>query len=1226
MIHSLALPPRAFALPSMVRLALGGAVAAATLHAAPQELPRVPASIQGTGLFGENQQLDPFELPYTGEYPALYTERNDSASFNVEVMRGMVVSADGRTLYAINSYASSILRFDIPSGPPWPIFEQIQPTHVWPTLVDPVAIAWAPDGDLLVLGQGTHGLARHSITTGEMVSLFTADGFDEPADLVVDGALGQAYVSCMGSDSVFRLDVTERVTTEIERYESQAGRTGYPFQVKRPRFLHWQPGAGGQPGALYVAPFLSGNNTFVLGGTDGSGTTGDKIIDGYGPSVLAEQGVQGLPDVDLFRITPATGQIDPIFRRVAHLMTGHGLDPVSGNYWMLGVEAGNARFATEPVLKGIFARNVATAQSLPIRGLPHEVHPDQIWDLDEPVGGQYDPIRSVPFPYAIEFAGPDGMVAVASSTLPRVALMDAAGSKLGTLRWDGSDGQVVRDLAFIEEGLLIYCQQSSNIMLWPIASSESWSVAPVVHFQLLSDPTPEQIQQGRGLFYDASLSQDARTTCATCHPGGESDVLAWNLSEINTDFKDPMVTQTLKGLRETFPYHWRGERRLHDFNAAFVGLLGGDQPLSGDGGGGPEMGDLDAFEAFLFSLRPSANPHATLDRTMPKTLEVESMGKTGQVWAAAQHFAGFNCNQCHMLPTGGVGSLQPDNFTSAYSDVAHAANIETIQLSNFIAHREQFMRSVRVEDPNGGPGDLLVTRPQLGAGVLHNGAFPSFAHFIEARFADVFMPLWAGRQTPETFDQAGANGAAFVRVLDTGTPPAAHWGAVLDAEAPGDTLQQIQSILLRQAKGSDPWVELVVRGYSPVDLANPGPLSFYSWLYEPAIDRFVPDVAPTAPNYPGLRQLRDFAQFNLHPTMRHHFLFVPLGKGDRLGRDWDGDHVINGAEGAFGRWKKDQDGDGEPDGYSAADDATAPGIVPGSFRLLMARATHAEFVFEATEDVRWSLRIEDVTGTQQYYSEGVAFGRQHTIHAHELHPGAVFEALAAVAYVGELTITDRAGLSTTHPLPFGSFRTTGDRGGVFQAAVPNRSIITRLWLPQAGAGEIFTPDGTGSFLSTARVQVGDYEEQFYPPVERKRTVIAQVLRYNASNSLWEPVPADELEHNGMNSLNGPGGPPSAHQSVDKIYGGEPYPVFTGPLIVLPETDVSNGQTQVTWKVTENVGVGQGLGFLIVAVLESEDNMAEGFEDPEFPTFLFAQYMMGATKPENRVLLRNLSDQ
>ena len=369
---------------------------------------------------------------------------------------------------------------------------------------------------------------------------------------MVDPVGGMAYVSCMGSDSIFRIDLTTPKMVENTRYESEEGTTGFPFQVKRPRFCIGNRQWARTPGQLYVAPFLSGNNTFTIGGQDGSQGFGDKVFDGYGPDVRVRSGVQGLPDVDLFRITPASGVIEPIFRRVGSLFDGPR--PGSDQWQVLDAGHGEQQRAVRvraghegPLCSqrghgGGFAERYGTCHTHGPLG-PGSTDLGFVW---------YDEARSLPFPYALAFGGPLGRVAVASSNRNRVALMDAAGVRHGLIEWGAGEGAVVRDLDFHSQGLFIYCQGTSEIQVWPFDAQGQPAATSVYSLSLLSDPTPVAIQKGRSIFYDASFSADSRFTCGTCHPGGGTDALVWPLVNTGLDFKDPMMTQPSKACARRF--------------------------------------------------------------------------------------------------------------------------------------------------------------------------------------------------------------------------------------------------------------------------------------------------------------------------------------------------------------------------------------------------------------------------------------------------------------------------------------------------------------------------------------------------------------------------------------------------------------------------------------------------------------------------------------------------
>src|ERR1039457_317276 len=77
-------------------------------------------------------------------------------------------------------------------------------------------------------------------------------------------------------------------------------------------------------------------------------------------------------------------------------------------------------------------------------------------------------------------------------------------------------------------------------------------------------------------------------------------------------FQAKWSTQTLRGLQNLAPYHWRGDKP--EF-AAFNGVL---QALRG----GTEISDVNmaAFTTFINSVLYLPNPNQNLDRSLPTSL------------------------------------------------------------------------------------------------------------------------------------------------------------------------------------------------------------------------------------------------------------------------------------------------------------------------------------------------------------------------------------------------------------------------------------------------------------------------------------------------------------------------------------------------------------------------------------------------------------------------------
>jgi len=123
-----------------------------------------------------------------------------------------------------------------------------------------------------------------------------------------------------------------------------------------------------------------------------------------------------------------------------------------------------------------------------------------------------------------------------------------------------------------------------------------------------------QLARGKLLFVSsrtADLSRDRWMSCASCHFEGEHDGRTWNFTA------GPRNTTSLRGLRDTSPLHWSGDRdEVQDFELtirdlqAGTGLVRGRTPhpeLATSNGG--LSADLDALAAFVATLAHKPGPH-----------------------------------------------------------------------------------------------------------------------------------------------------------------------------------------------------------------------------------------------------------------------------------------------------------------------------------------------------------------------------------------------------------------------------------------------------------------------------------------------------------------------------------------------------------------------------------------------------------------------------------------
>lgn len=208
----------------------------------------------------------------------------------------------------------------------------------------------------------------------------------------------------------------------------------------------------------------------------------------------------------------------------------------------------------------------------------------------------------------------------------------------------------------------------------------------------LHSPEPESVVHGRRFLYDARFtSSNGEASCASCHVFGDMDHLAWDLGNPDTtmatmpgplaspfpqffpsytDFpalKGPMMTQSLRGMANHGPMHWRGDRTggvnevsahpnegsfdekeaFRQFQAAFVGLLGRTETI-------PEE-DMEAFADFSLQIMYPPNPIRNLDNS----LTPEQQAGRDHFFMQGAALSGA-CETCHRLdPTANAEFGEP---------------------------------------------------------------------------------------------------------------------------------------------------------------------------------------------------------------------------------------------------------------------------------------------------------------------------------------------------------------------------------------------------------------------------------------------------------------------------------------------------------------------------------------------------------------------------------------
>ena len=297
----------------------------------------------------------------------------------------------------------------------------------------------------------------------------------------------------------------------------------------------------------------------------------------------------------------------------------------------------------------------------------------------------------------------------------------------------------------------------------------------------LYNPEPDFIVKGRQFLYDAALtSANGVNACSSCHIFGDNDALAWDLGnpdaamqdnpnefvanspKITTRFhpmKGPMTTQTLRGIADSGPQHWRGDRTgenrasgdmgpeplaaaaFKEFNPAFVGLVGRQDELTEE--------QMQQFTDFALALTPPPNPVRQIDNSLTTR---QQAGR--DIYFNVDDITGIgSCNHCHSLDparkqfgSGGKMSFEGGRI---------AEDFKVPHLRNAYAKVGMFGSSSTVSD-----GQFMG--PQVRAfGYLHDGAIDTLDHFFQDPVFKFPDPVAANR----------ADVVRFVMVMESNLAP-----------------------------------------------------------------------------------------------------------------------------------------------------------------------------------------------------------------------------------------------------------------------------------------------------------------------------------------------------------------------------------------------------------------------------------------------------------------------
>ena len=282
------------------------------------------------------------------------------------------------------------------------------------------------------------------------------------------------------------------------------------------------------------------------------------------------------------------------------------------------------------------------------------------------------------------------------------------------------------------------------------------------------NPEPAHVVAGRRFLYDASFSSShGDSACASCHIFGDMDHIGWDLGNpddatvpdpnvyVNNtlpfrktfaSMKGVMTTQSLRGMDNQGPMHWRGDRTgaglepsaqpnsghfserlaFKAFRGAFPGLLGRHAEIP--------KSDMQAFTDFILDVMYPPNPIRNLDNTLTARQQLGFDVFFGPRTFFDPLGAGtLVCDDCHALdPDNNAGvTTKPGLFGSntLSAELGAPQNTKTPHLRNLYQKVGKFgfpQSPLWLSSPLAG---VHLGEQVRGWGFGHDGSFDTTVNF-----------------------------------------------------------------------------------------------------------------------------------------------------------------------------------------------------------------------------------------------------------------------------------------------------------------------------------------------------------------------------------------------------------------------------------------------------------------------------------------------------------------
>jgi len=794
---------------------------------------------------------------------------SDFTNFESLPVHPLALTANGTRLLALNLPDARLEIFDIQSGSIVSVGEAM-------VGLDPVAVAAWDDSTAWVVNQVSDDVSIVNLRTREVVA--TVRVGDEPTDVVFAGTPRRAFVCVSGEDAVKIYSVT--------------GTSGISLDAVRPIFGRHPRSLAASGNEVYVAVRDAGNRTTTLSAAEVAGGGGlpppnppksqslpaapavGLIVQKVGGDWVDERPAAtktwnsaipyDLPDKDVAVLDASTGAELRTVTDVGTTLFNIAVAPGSGNLYVTNTEAQN-RTRFEPNLRGRFLLNRVTRIGQGGVGAvtPWNLNTHVVYDTLPGPAGEKELSLSAPLDVAVNAA--ETKLYVAAYGSDKVGIVDtgtgAVTNRVATSLVAKATRNGPAGLALDEaRGRIYVLNRFSNSIAIVDTGSESF----VTEVPLAGgfDPSPPEILAGRRFLHDATLSDHGDLSCASCHVGGDTDHIAWDLGnplgalepvppgQLQSlppfhPMKGPMTTQSLRGLRDASPFHWRGDRAdLSRFNPAFRNLMGNADSLS--------TSDMQAYIDFLMTIAYPPSPNQNLDRSWPDPAVPAASPTRGKTEFESKPHDGGPCVNCHSLPIGTNRLIIPGSV------------LQESQAFKVPQLRNMYQKT----------GFTDAAGPQKrGFGFLHDGSIDNLLTFLN-------LPVFNFANNQERRDLE-----AFVLSFDTGMAPSV--GRQVTVNGATKSLAGVVSLLdslYAQAEAGN--CDLIAHGRT-------GGVE-RGYFYQAGTATFLSDYNPEGAI--GRDALRLSAQDGGEIT----YLGVPPGAGVRMGIDRDRDGYRNRYEIALG--------------------------------------------------------------------------------------------------------------------------------------------------------------------------------------------------------------------------------------------------------------------------------------------------------------------------------------